>query len=213
MTMPAPRMNWYAYSDFGQTQYGVTHEISGFIEAVGFYPLSARIGTLKMMQRFNVAILLFSMIFNIILLIFIVISVLLIYSLLMIGVETKTFETGIMRMVGISKRGLMTMIFLQSLMFVIPAIILAIIMCFPMLALCYKFIFLVKLDNGFEPVPSGKAAIFALLVGILIPLLSSIIPLLKVLGQNLNDALNYERNRVKAIYVQILDKTKSNIIP
>ncbi len=134
------------------------------------------------MFKFNIAILLFSLIFDVVLLIFIVISVLLIYSLLMIGVETKTFETGIMRMVGVSKRGLMLMIFIQSWMFVTPALLLAVGLSFPFLALCYSLIFEEKLENGFEPVPSGKAVAFALVVGIIIPLLSSILPLLKVLG-------------------------------
>jgi ABC-type antimicrobial peptide transport system permease subunit len=65
---------------------------------------------LQKMQTANIQILLLGLVFNIILLVFMVISVLLIYSLLMIGVETKTMETGIMRMVGVSKRGLVTMI-------------------------------------------------------------------------------------------------------
>ena len=59
----------------------------------------------------------------------------------MVGVETKTMETGIMRMVGTSKRGLVLMIFVQTLMFLIPALILGFIMSFPMLALAYTFIF------------------------------------------------------------------------
>jgi type IV secretory pathway component VirB8 len=42
---------------------------------------------------------------------------------------------------------------------------------------------------------------------------SAIIPVMRVLGQNLNDALNYERNRVKSIYIEILSKNKVNIIP
>lgn len=107
------------------------------------------------MKNYNVAILIFSLIFNVVLLIFIVISVLLIYSLIMIGVETKTFETGIMRMVGISKKGMVLMILLQGIMFVIPAIFLGVILCFPLLAACYKYIFEEKLENGFEPVPSA----------------------------------------------------------
>jgi ABC-type antimicrobial peptide transport system permease subunit len=45
-------------------------------------------------------------------LIFIIISILLIYSLLLIRLETKTLEIGIMRMVGVSKSGLVLMIFL-----------------------------------------------------------------------------------------------------
>ena len=65
----------------------------------------------------------------------------LIYSLLMIGIETKTMETGIMRMVGVSKRGLVQMIFVQSFMFVTPALILAVGACFPLLAICFTFIF------------------------------------------------------------------------
>lgn len=67
-------------------------------------------------------------------------------------------------------------------MFVTPAIILAVVLCFPFLALCYSLIFEEKLSNGFEPVPSGSAIAFALVVGIIIPLLSSIVPLMKVLG-------------------------------
>ena len=159
------------------------------------------------------AILLFSLIFNLVLVIFIVISIFLIYSLIMIGVETKTFETGIMRMVGVSKKGLLLMIFMQTCMFVLPAIILAFILCFPVLALCYSQIFKEKLTNGFEPVPSWNAIVLAIIVGLFIPLLSSILPLMKVLGQNLNDALNYERNRVKAIYVKIFNKSKADLIP
>lgn len=56
--------------------------------------------------------LVFSLTFRIVITIFIIISILLIYSLLMIGIDAKTLEIGIMRMVGISKKGLILMIFL-----------------------------------------------------------------------------------------------------
>lgn len=65
---------------------------------------------LQELQVFNYSVLLVGLVFNVILLVFIVISVLLIYSLLMIGVETKTMETGIMRMLGTDKVGLITMV-------------------------------------------------------------------------------------------------------
>jgi ABC-type lipoprotein release transport system permease subunit len=47
--------------------------------------------------------LLLGLIFGIIVFLFIVIAILLIYSLLMISVETKTFENGVLRMIGLSK--------------------------------------------------------------------------------------------------------------
>ena len=55
-------------------------------------------------------ILFIGLIFDILLIMFIVVAVLLIYSLLMISVETKTHEIGIMRLVGLSKKGFVGMI-------------------------------------------------------------------------------------------------------
>ena len=51
------------------------------------------------------------------------ISVLLIYSLLMLQMESKSFELGVMRMVGLSKMNVIFLIILQSVMFVAPAIV------------------------------------------------------------------------------------------
>lgn len=42
------------------------------------------------------------LIFDVIVILFVIFSILLIYSLLLISVETKTLEIGIMRMVGLS---------------------------------------------------------------------------------------------------------------
>jgi ABC-type antimicrobial peptide transport system permease subunit len=67
---------------------------------------------LERMQLVSNAMILLSLVFNIVLLVFMAISVVLIYSLLMIGVETKTHETGMMRMVGTNKRGLVMMVFI-----------------------------------------------------------------------------------------------------
>ena len=50
-------------------------------------------------------------------LLFVILSVLLIYSLLMISVESKTFEFGVMRMVGLSKSGIIFMIIIISMLF------------------------------------------------------------------------------------------------
>lgn len=53
----------------------------------------------------------FTFLFDMVISIFVCISVLLIHSLIMIKVETKTFETGIMRMVGVNQKELMVSIF------------------------------------------------------------------------------------------------------
>jgi ABC-type antimicrobial peptide transport system permease subunit len=137
---------------------------------------------LEDMQLFSLGILFFHLIFDIVEMIFILISVLLIYSLLLIRLESKTLETGIMRMVGLSKSGIVLMIFLQCVMFVLPAIILGFILCFPSLALAYSYIFNASASMAFPPVPTWWAVCIAIMVGLLIPFLSSIIPIMRVLN-------------------------------
>ena len=63
------------------------------------------------MQVYNFAILFIGLVFNILIILYIAISILLIYSLLMITTETKTFDFGIMRLVGLSSRSFVVMIF------------------------------------------------------------------------------------------------------
>ena len=109
-------------------------------------------------------------------------------------------------MVGVSKRGLIMMVFIQSFMFVLPAIVLAFVFSIPTLGLGYYFVFEDSLGEGVDTFPTFKAILFAIFVGVLIPILSSIIPLIEVMSQNLNDALNYQRTRVKAVYIEIYKK-------
>ena len=110
-------------------------------EALGFYPIIIKLGILDEMQTYSQAVLFMGLIFDIIILLFVIIAVLLIYSLLMISVETKTLEMGIIRMVGLSKLGITSMVLLQGLMFVIPAIIFGFILASPALKLIYSYLF------------------------------------------------------------------------
>ena len=71
------------------------------------------------------------------LIMFIMISVLLIYSLLMITIETKAFDNGVMRMVGLSSKGFIAMILTQAFMFVLPSLVLAFICSIPLLWFIY----------------------------------------------------------------------------
>jgi ABC-type antimicrobial peptide transport system permease subunit len=67
---------------------------------------------LEKMHGYAFAILFIGLIFTVVILLFVMISTLLIYSLLMITIETKAFENGIMRMQGLSKAGFSGMILL-----------------------------------------------------------------------------------------------------
>ena len=144
------------------------------------------------MELSQFAVLLIGLVFNIMLIMFIIISVLLIYSLLTITIETKTFEFGVMRLVGLSKCGFITMIFIQGVFFVLPSIILAFISSFPALYFIYRKLFKDDL-TAVALAPTLSAAIQALIIGLLIPVISAVVPTSRALGKSLQEALNVGR--------------------
>ena len=80
---------------------------------IGFNVISARLIVLGELSNSAIISLFLGLILNIIIFILLFLSIILIYSLLMINVETKTFEMGVMRMIGISRRGLVQLLLLQ----------------------------------------------------------------------------------------------------
>ena len=128
------------------------------------------------MQLTSAASLLIGLLFGIIVVLFVAISVLLIYSLLLISVETKTWENGVLRMLGMGKWSCIGMIITQSIMFVLPSILCAYIASIPILKVVYGFMF--KDDNiHVVPIPQPAATIQAVSLGFLIPLVGSIVPI------------------------------------
>jgi ABC-type antimicrobial peptide transport system permease subunit len=101
------------------------------------------------MKGYSVAIVMISMIFDVIVVIFVIVSCILIYSMLMINVDTKTFENGIMRMVGLTKKGFCFVILVQANLFVIPSVICAFVAIIPMLYVLYGFLF--SSEEGYNP--------------------------------------------------------------
>lgn len=98
MTLPYPRVKYYQSSDYAAIQSGVVRQAANVVDKMGFYDTRVSLDVLKAMEIFSQAILFLGLIFDMIILLFIMLSILLIYSLLMISVESKTFEFGVMRM-------------------------------------------------------------------------------------------------------------------
>jgi ABC-type antimicrobial peptide transport system permease subunit len=88
----------------------VTKYANEITDNLGFFPISITMDVLDEMKDLSTGVLFLGLVFDIIILLFVVISILLIYSLLMISVESKSFEMGVMRMVGLSQKGMITMI-------------------------------------------------------------------------------------------------------
>ena len=75
----------------------------------------------------------FGLIINMIIFILLLLSIILIYSLLLVTVETKSFDLGIFRILGLNKLGIIVMIFIQCMSYVIPSLISGLILSIPIL--------------------------------------------------------------------------------
>ena len=178
VTLPSPRQSYYQSSDFNEIKRGVLDYINEIIDACGTYPVVASNTLTTAMQIFSFALLFIGLVFNILLIIFVIISVLLIYSLLMITTDTKTFDTGIMRLVGLTSGGFIAMILTQAVMFVVPSIICAYIGSYPLLWWINTKLFDNDLSDGrVSFIPGWVATVEAVGIGLLIPSLSAIIPI------------------------------------
>ena len=111
MTVPSPRYKYYQNKDFSDTKQAVLDYADEIKTKLGNYPFNANFDLLGLMHTFSGGILAIGLVFDILLIMFIMISVLLIYSLLMITIDTKTFDTGVMRMIGLSGKGFVALIF------------------------------------------------------------------------------------------------------
>jgi ABC-type antimicrobial peptide transport system permease subunit len=93
------------------------------------------------------------LVFNLVMLLLFTISVLLIYSLLMLSVESKSFDLGVMRMVGFSRSNVILLVIMQSFTFVIPSVIIGFIVSLISLQGC-KYYAENYLQMDFESIPT-----------------------------------------------------------
>jgi hypothetical protein len=102
------------------------------------------------------------------------------------------------------------LIFSQVFIQVIPSLISAFILC---------IIVLQRLGNFFEEnyrvsidkVPSLESSIQAVMIAIIIPILSSIIPIQVTLSKNLTDGLDLQRSKISGMFVNVLQKNKKDV--
>ena len=121
-------------------------------------------------------ILVVNLIFNLVKTLLIIISVLIIYALLMLSIESKNFEIAVIRMVGLQKGGIIGLVVCQSFLYVLPAMAAAFVVCVFCLSKASVFFedqYKIKIDK----IPSFDSAIQGIFIGTVIPLMSSILPI------------------------------------
>ena len=153
----------------------------------------------------------FSIIINLVILLLAVLSIMLIATLLLQSVETKTTEIGTLRMLGVNKCDLFWILLSQTFLFSIPALVIGFLLSFPLLVIVSNF-FYDSVGYSIAPVPSLASIIMTLFLGFFIPAFASLFPLGATIETTISDALNYARSRTRGTLINILSQSKSGAV-
>jgi len=74
-----------------------------------------------------------SVVTNMIILLFSTLCIIMLYNLLLVSVETRTYELGVLRIIGLTKSGIVGLILTQSISFILPGLIVGLILAMQIL--------------------------------------------------------------------------------
>eukprot|EP00756_Hemistasia_phaeocysticola_P014897 Hpha_TRINITY_DN15370_c3_g4::TRINITY_DN15370_c3_g4_i1::g.87410::m.87410 len=195
---PTERMALYNSNDYDQVQLRFVDFAGQLVYSIGFNQVSPTAGILEFMYESRFFSLFLGLLISLVILVLTALSILLIYSLLMINVETRTFELGVLRMVGMKRAELVQLVLTQAFFYALPAWIFGLIIgqvIWGMIKQMLQQTLTMELQSQLDPAAVGMAT----LLGMAIPLLSSVAPIQSALGLNLQDALDTRHSKVKAV--------------
>lgn len=142
------------------------------------------------------------LVLNVVVMILVGLSVLLIYSLLLVNVETKAFDLGVLRMVGASRSGLVALLSLQAISYGLPAWLIGLLLA---QAATVVVALALSLLSGASMSPWISLWAFGWATGLafLTPLVASVIPTFTALGVSLSESLDARRGKVQAVVVTV----------
>eukprot|EP00727_Mastigamoeba_balamuthi_P014759 m51a1_g9909 hypothetical protein (1044) ;mRNA; r:99120-103292 len=210
INLPPPRAAPYISSDFNVIRDRITEWASEGLFRAGFNSLSPSLPVLKQLYPFRYVALFLGLIINLSIIVLLFLCVLLIYSLLMINVDTRTFEVGVMRTLGTSRRGLVELLLTQALAYAIPSWAIGMAVAQGVAVIVFhtiESIASVSIPVRLTPTAIGVATA----LGIGIPILSAILPIRAALKKNLQESLDTRRSKTQAVKIEIERATHAGI--
>lgn len=202
MNFPPDRVTNYISTNYDVIQGQVIKFTSRALYYIGFPEVEVTLGILSTLSDLRFFTLYLGLILSIILTILFILSTMLIYSLLIISIETRTFELGIHRMVGMTRFSVVEMLLTQALSYAIPAWVVGLF-----IAQVGAYMVLSMIETSVE-VPVNKqltadAVTTASILGLLIPLVASTIPIRNALGKNLQESLDTQHSKTQAVEITV----------
>ena len=220
---PDVRLATYVSTDLDSIRQKMVSFSTNVLYALGFDMLDSSLpvyNELSVYQMFSVFL---GITINIIIFFLCYLGVMLIYSLMMISVDSRRFEMGLTRMVffflpnfdplfstepffkkklGLTRTGLIKLLIVQGISYAIPAWFFGILAA-QILMVGVNNYFVSKTSVGFNAYLSLRGIATATLLGLLMPLVSSIAPIREALSENIHDSIDTRRSKIKVVRFEL----------
>lgn len=142
----------------------------------------------------------------------VILAVILIYSLMVSDVEEKTYEFGMLRMLGLEKSSLIFLLLLGGLIFGVPGLCIGLLFAYLLNSIVgYLFFISSEIMSSYDIDKSALA--LGISLGLLIPLVSNYLPIRRALSKTLRDSLDLYHRAVNGIVVTVMKLEKMGISP
>ncbi|KAJ3371015.1 hypothetical protein GGF31_003745 [Allomyces arbusculus] len=211
MNRQVPHYPQYLTSDLNEIARPIYTWANELLFRVGFTDVSVMIPILRQLDTTNQLASFVNLILSLILITLGGLSVFLVYCLLMVSVETKTFELGVLRMIGMNRTLLLLLIVMQALSYSIPALFLGLGVAQAVFgALKGKLEVFLNITMSPYLTPASIGACVGM--AIVVPVLASIGPVRQALSLNLHDSMDRYRPAVKMTTITV-ERAKTSFDP
>ncbi|AIN97668.1 hypothetical protein LPMP_201740 [Leishmania panamensis] len=202
---PATRLKVYSPTNYNRIRSNVVAWSSRILSSLGLMQINAFATQLPGLFSTRLFSVFTGLTMSVILLALAFLSVVLIYTLLTVGVETKKYELGIQRMVGLTKENLIFLVLTNAYAFTLPAWLIGLVAGQGAYT-GIRFMFLKLVNVELPMFISGASVGWATLAGLGIPIVASFFPILSLVSQSLPDAINTSRSRNSGVIYKIQRK-------
>mmetsp|Transcript_809 Transcript_809/g.2626 ORF Transcript_809/g.2626 Transcript_809/m.2626 type:complete len:1091 (+) Transcript_809:273-3545(+) len=193
LQLPPPRAE-YLNPDFKVVRNNVLDRMRRPIYEVDFRQLNTEMPILSALGQFDFLSLFLGLLVNVALAVFLVLAWVILYSLFSYSVDTRNYEVGVLRVVGMGKVGIVELVCAQVLLVSLPSWSLGLVAA---QAVYTAAVLIVRsvLGSSSDVLLPGNAIAVGTLLGLLVPALAAVLPLRRAIQYSPSEAFSRSQNR------------------
>lgn len=207
---PSTRLTSYASSNYDRLRADVADHASSMLYLAGFTETDAEAPILATLEPRRFVTLYLGLVLDVLLITLFGLATLLIYSLLLVNAEAKTFEVAVRRMLGAGRPAIVLLLLTHAAMHALPAWVAGLLLAQAGSGALFTYfgkIASMPIPTALTPSSVGIATLLAWLI----PAIAVVGPVRSALQRNIHDALDMGRPAAGGVIVSITQRQSGRV--